>query len=132
MADRGVNEVKLQGRIANKPVLRYVGEQSKAKVWCILAVDDGQYKGKPRENRIPLILWGEEAEDFANRVKQEDCIEVKAGKISVNRYKPQGGEEWKEDWGVTVFAWDYAGDQDQGARSMGSELTFNDDDDVPF
>jgi single-stranded DNA-binding protein len=123
------NKVELAGRIANKPVLRYVGESGKAKVWCILAVDDGEYAGKKRENRIPLILWGDIAEDFANRVSQGDEVEVVNGKLSVSRYKPQGSEEWKEDWGVTVFEWRHTGQQSQG---MGSELTFDPNDDVPF
>lgn len=133
MTETRKNYVELVGTVANKPVLRYVGENTKAKVWCILAVDAGEYGGKKREDRIPLTLWGDDAEQFANSVNKGDDIEVTNGKVSTNRYKPQGSDEWKEDWGVTVFEWKPAGQQG-GTRSMGSELTFNDDesDDVPF
>lgn len=134
MTDTRKNYVELSGTIATDVSLRYVGEAGKAKVWCILAVDAGEYNSKKREDRIPLTLWGEDAEDFANRVSKGAAIEVTNGKVSVSRFKPQGSDEWKDDWGVTVFEWKPAGQQG-GTRPMGSELGGGfplDDDDVPF
>lgn len=137
MTETRKNYVELVGTIATDVSLRYVGEAGKAKVWCILAVDDGEYQGKTRVNRIPLSLWGDDAEEFANQVSKGDAIEVTNGKVSVSRFKPQGSDEWKDDWGITVFEWKPAGQQggerpsDKPTGGMGSFLSFSDDDDVP-
>ena len=130
MADKPKNKVELEGEIMVEPKPKYLPNGT-AKVWCILNAPE-MVKGEQKDNKIPLTLFGDRAEEFANQVRKGDHIRVTNGKVSARRYK--SGDVWKDDISVLVFNWELA----EGAprREMGSELgaglSFTDDDDVPF
>jgi single-stranded DNA-binding protein len=120
------NRVELSGHIGTEVSLKYVGANGTAKTFCKLIVPDGEYGGKKREQWIPLTVWGESAETFANIVAKGSAVSV-VGKYNVNKWKDQQ-DQWREDHGVTVF--EFAA---EASASMGSEVSEDDfGADVPF
>jgi single-stranded DNA-binding protein len=117
------NRVELSGHIGTEVSLRYVGTNGTAKAFCKLIVPD-EYGGKKREQWIPLTVWGDVAESFANTVAKGSAVSV-VGKYNVNKWKDQQ-DQWREDHGVTVFEF-----TTEASASMGSEVSEYDDS-VPF
>lgn len=140
-----LNSVVLIGRLTKDPELRYT-PSGKAVATLRLAVDRGTTnpQGEKETDFIDVVVWERQAETVANYLQKGRLVAVQ-GRLQIRHYDTQEGQrrERAEIVANTVRFLDSSRDQG-GERpaggsptprresGMGSELTFNDDDDVPF
>lgn len=132
MSDKPKNKVELEGRVMFDPSqsIKYLSTGT-ALLTNKISVD-ASYGDQQKEESIPIKVWGDRAEQFANEVQKGDVIRVLNGKMSNRRWKDQQ-DKWRDDVAVVVFEWETVEtNANPPAGGMGSELTFNDDDEVPF
>lgn len=142
-----LNSVVLIGRLTKDPELRYT-QSGKAVATLRLAVDRGTTnpQGERETDFIDIVVWERQAETVANYLQKGRLIAVQ-GRLQVRQYETQEGQrrEKAEVVATTVRFLDSGKDRGNGDRplsnnggaprrdvGMGSELTFGDDDDVPF
>lgn len=156
-----LNTVVLIGRLTRDPELRYT-QSGKAVATVRLAVDRGTTnpQGERETDFIDVVVWDKQAETVANYLQKGRLVAVQ-GRLQIRQYETQEGQkrEKAEVVANTVRFLDKAGDTaggggmgsnvgggnanygapprrenqgSQGSQGMGSELTFTDDDDVPF
>jgi single-strand DNA-binding protein len=149
-----LNTVVLIGRLTRDPELRYT-QSGKAVATVRLAVDRGTTnpQGERETDFIDVVVWDKQAETVANYLQKGRLVAVQ-GRLQIRQYETQEGQkrEKAEVVANTVRFLDKAGDAAGGgfggnvgggnanygapprreSQGMGSELTFNDDDDVPF
>lgn len=139
-----LNTVILIGRLTKDPELRYT-QSGKAVATVRLAVDRGTTnpQGEKETDFIDVVVWERQAETVANYLQKGRLVAVQ-GRLQIRQYETQEGQrrEKAEVVANTVrfldSGRDHGGDRPTGGSSpkresgMGSELTFNDDDDVPF
>lgn len=150
-----LNTVVLIGRLTRDPELRYT-QSGKAVATVRLAVDRGTTnpQGERETDFIDVVVWDKQAETVANYLQKGRLVAVQ-GRLQIRQYETQEGQkrEKAEVVANTVRFLDKAGDAsgtgggapamgggnaNYGApprrqgQGMGSELTFTDDDDVPF
>lgn len=149
-----LNNIVLIGRLTKDPELRYT-PSGKAVATLRLAVDRGTTnpQGEKETDFIDVVVWDKQAETVANYLQKGRLVAVQ-GRLQIRQYETQEGQRREK---AEVVANQFGGvrfldsGRDQmggggGDRSMGmgggprresgggmgSELTFNDDDDVPF
>lgn len=152
-----LNTITLIGRLTRDPELRYT-QSGKAVATVRLAVDRGTTnpQGERETDFIDVVVWDKQAETVANYLQKGRLVAVQ-GRLQIRQYETQEGQkrEKAEVVANTVRFLDKAGDAagtgggapanmgggnnaNYGApprrqsQGMGSELTFTDDDDVPF
>lgn len=149
-----LNTVVLIGRLTRDPELRYT-QSGKAVATVRLAVDRGTTnpQGERETDFIDVVVWDKQAETVANYLQKGRLVAVQ-GRLQIRQYETQEGQkrEKAEVVANTVRFLDKAGDAAGGgmggsmgggnanygapprreSQGMGSELTFSDDDDVPF
>lgn len=141
-----LNSVILIGRLTKDPELRYT-PSGKAVATMRLAVDRGtiNQQGEKETDFIDVVVWEKQAETVANYLQKGRLVAVQ-GRLQIRQYTNQEGQkrERAEVVASTVRFLDSARDHAGGERSgsaappsrrepgMGSELTLNDDEDVPF
>lgn len=150
-----LNTVVLIGRLTRDPELRYT-QSGKAVATVRLAVDRGTTnpQGERETDFIDVVVWDKQAETVANYLQKGRLVAVQ-GRLQIRQYETQEGQkrEKAEVVANTVRFLDKAGDAAGGggmgssmgggnanygapprreSQGMGSELTFTDDDDVPF
>lgn len=139
-----LNTVVLIGRLTKDPELRYT-PSGKAVATLRLAVDRGTTnpQGEKETDFIDIVVWERQAETVANYLQKGRLVAVQ-GRLQIRHYETQEGQrrEKAEVVANTVRFLD-SGRDSHGDRTasaprretssgMGSELSFNDDDDVPF
>lgn len=90
-----MNKVILIGRTTKDAEIRYTqGENSKAVTTVDLAVsrDFTNGKGQRETDFIRLVIWGKNAETFANHVKKGNKVGVK-GRIQTRNFEGQDGKK---------------------------------------
>lgn len=144
-----LNSVVLIGRLTKDPELRYT-TTGKAVATLRLAVDRGTTnpQGEKETDFINVVVWDKQAETVANYLQKGRLVAVQ-GRLQIRQYETQEGQRREA---AEVVANQFGGvrfldsGRDQGGfgggdrssggprrdSGMGSELTFNDDDDVPF
>lgn len=138
-----LNSVVMIGRLTKDPELRYT-QSGKAVATLRLAVDRGTTnpQGEKETDFIDVVVWERQAETVANYLQKGRLVAVQ-GRLQIRQYETQEGQrrEKAEIVASTVrfldSGRDQGGDRPAGGAprresGMGSELTFNDDDDVPF
>jgi single-strand DNA-binding protein len=153
-----LNTVVLIGRLTRDPELRYT-QSGKAVATVRLAVDRGTTnpQGERETDFIDVVVWDKQAETVANYLQKGRLVAVQ-GRLQIRQYETQEGQkrERAEVVANTVRFLDKAGDaagagggssynqgggnanygapprRENQSQGMGSELTFTDDDDVPF
>lgn len=138
-----LNSVVLIGRLTKDPELRYT-PSGKAVANLRLAVDRGavNQQGERETDFIDIVVWERQAETVANYLRKGRLVAVQ-GRLQIRQYTNQEGQrrERAEVVASTVRFLDSARDHAGGEgtapaprrdEGMGSELTFNDDEDVPF
>jgi single-strand DNA-binding protein len=145
-----LNSIVLIGRLTKDPELRWT-QSGKAVATLRLAVDRGTTnpQGERETDFIDVVVWEKQAETVTNYLQKGRLVAVQ-GRLQIRQYETQEGQrrEKAEVVASTVRFLDSGRDQmgmGGGDRStgmgggprresggMGSELTFNDDDDVPF
>ncbi|MFZ5823758.1 MAG: single-stranded DNA-binding protein [Bacillota bacterium] len=138
-----LNSVVLIGRLTKDPELRYT-QSGKAVATLRLAVDRGTTnpQGEKETDFIDVVVWERQAETVANYLQKGRLVAVQ-GRLQIRQYETQEGQrrEKAEIVASTVrfldSGRDQGGERPMGGSprresGMGSELTFNDDDDVPF
>jgi single-strand DNA-binding protein len=150
-----LNTVVLIGRLTRDPELRYT-QSGKAVTTVRLAVDRGTTnpQGERETDFIDIVVWDKQAETVANYLQKGRLVAVQ-GRLQIRQYETQEGQkrEKAEVVANTVRFLDKAGEAAGGGGTgnsmgggnanhgapprrenpgMGSELTFTDDDDVPF
>lgn len=142
-----LNSVVLIGRLTKDPELRYT-PSGKAVATLRLAVDRGttNQQGERETDFIDVVVWERQAETVANYLQKGRLVAVQ-GRLQIRQYETQDGQrrEKAEVVANTVRFLDSGRDRAGGERTpasdagaphrevgMGSELTFDDDDDVPF
>lgn len=141
-----LNSVVLIGRLTKDPELRYT-QSGKAVATLRLAVDRGTTnpQGEKETDFIDVVVWERQAETVANYLQKGRLVAVQ-GRLQVRQYETQEGQRREKaeivansvrfldsgrDQGGDRFAGGTGGSP-RRETGMGSELTFNDDDDVPF
>lgn len=152
-----LNTVVLIGRLTKDPELRYT-PGGKAVATLRLAVDRGttNAQGEKETDFIDVVVWERQAETVANYLQKGRLVAVQ-GRLQIRQYETQEGQRREkaevvantvrfldrgQDAGVTGTA-GAAGGMGGGMSErpaggprkntgMGSEPSFNDDDDVPF
>lgn len=140
-----LNAVVLIGRLTKDPELRYTNS-GKAVATLRLAVDRGSNnaQGEKETDFIDVVVWERQAETVANYLQKGRLVAVQ-GRLQIRTYETQEGQrrEKAEVVANQVRFLDSGRDSGGGFErtgggmprrdtGMGSELTFNDDDDVPF
>lgn len=146
-----LNSVVLIGRLTKDPELRYT-PSGKAVATLRLAVDRGTTnpQGERETDFIDVVVWDKQAETVANYLQKGRLVAVQ-GRLQIRQYETQEGQRREKaevvanQFGGVRFldsGRDQGGDRSMGnygggtprreSGGMGSELTFNDDDDVPF
>lgn len=138
-----LNSVVMIGRLTKDPELRYT-QSGKAVATLRLAVDRGTTnpQGEKETDFIDVVVWERQAETVANYLQKGRLVAVQ-GRLQIRQYETQEGQrrERAEIVASTVRFLDSGRDQGGDRQTsgpprresgMGSELTFNDDDDVPF
>jgi len=140
-----LNSVILIGRLTRDPEMRYT-PSGKAVANMRLAVDRGtvNQQGERETDFIDVVVWERQAETVVNYLQKGRLVAVQ-GRLQIRQYTTQEGQkrEKAEVVATTVrfldSARDHAGGGGGGSapaprreEGMGSELTFNDDEDVPF
>lgn len=132
-----LNTVVLIGRLTRDPEMRYT-QSGKAVTTIRLAVDRGTSnpQGQRETDFIDVVAWDKQAESVANYMEKGRLVAVQ-GRLQIRQYETQDGQkrEKAEVVANTVRFLEKIGagaGQADGQGSMGSELTFNDEDDVPF
>ncbi|WCR32932.1 ssDNA-binding protein [Bacillus phage BC-5] len=89
-----MNKVILVGRTVKEGDLRYTTTNGKAVYSNTLAVNrDYVQEGKEREADFPqIVIWGKQAENFANYVKKGDRVGVE-GQLRTRNYEDQNGNK---------------------------------------
>ena len=142
-----LNSVVLIGRLTKDPELRYT-PSGKAVATLRLAVDRGttNQQGEKETDFIDVVVWDRQAETVANYLQKGRLVAVQ-GRLQIRHYENQEGQR-REKAEVVAASFggvrfldsgrDHGGGERTGGGaprrepSLGSELTFNDDDDVPF
>jgi single-strand DNA-binding protein len=144
-----LNTVVLIGRLTRDPELRYT-QSGKAVATIRLAVDRGTTspQGEKETDFIDVVIWDKQAETVANYLQKGRLVAIQ-GRLQIRQYETQEGQKREKAEVVAnqVRFLDKAGDAGGGqgmgggpprregggfSGGMGSELTFTDDDDVPF
>ena len=139
-----LNSVVLIGRLTKDPELRYT-PSGKAVANLRLAVDRGEpsiNRARGRRTSSTSSCGRSQAETVANYLQKGRLVAVQ-GRLQIRQYTNQEGQrrEKAEVVASTVRFLDSARDHAGGEgrcsaprreEGMGSELTFNDDEDVPF
>ena len=87
-----MNKVILYGRLSKDPEYTYT-QSGKGMARVTLAVDRIVAKGQPKETDfIPLVLWGKQAELFANSLSKGSGVLV-CGKIRTGSYTDKNGNK---------------------------------------
>ncbi|OPZ74272.1 MAG: Single-stranded DNA-binding protein ssb [Firmicutes bacterium ADurb.Bin456] len=136
-----LNRIILIGRLTKDPELRYTSS-GLAVAKFTLAVDRRQAKDREKETDfIDVVVFQKQAETCANYIGKGRLVAVE-GRLQVRSYDDNQGIRRRAaeviadsvrflDWpkeGGTAFS---AG-QARGAPEQGSEISFNDEDDLPF
>lgn len=96
-----MNNVVLIGRLVRDPELRYLPNGGTAVARFSLAVDRGlskekkeeaQSKGQPTADFINIVVWGKQAENCANYLKQGRQVAIQ-GRIQTGSYVAQDGNK---------------------------------------
>lgn len=149
-----LNSIVLIGRLTKDPELRWT-QSGKAVATLRLAVDRGTTnpQGERETDFIDVVVWEKQAETVTNYLQKGRLVAVQ-GRLQIRQYESQEGQR-REKAEVVATAVRFldsgrdqagmgggggGGDRSMGmgggprrpAGGMGSELTFNDDDDVPF
>lgn len=138
-----LNTVVLIGRLTKDPELRYT-PGGKAVATLRIAVDRGSSnpQGEKETDFIDVIVWERQAETVANYLQKGRLIAVQ-GRLQIRQYETQEGQRREKAEVVANQVrfldrgTDAGGDRGTGGpprreTGMGSEPTFNEDDDVPF
>lgn len=141
-----LNNVVLIGRLTKDPELRYT-PSGKAVATLRLAVDRGttNQQGERETDFIDVIVWERQAETVANYLQKGRLVAVQ-GRLQVRQYETQDGQRREKAEVVANTVRFLDSGKDRGGErpvsnnggtprrdvGMGSELTFDDDDDVPF
>lgn len=139
-----LNSVVLIGRLTKDPELRYT-PSGKAVATLRLAVDRGttNQQGEKETDFIDVVVWERQAETVANYLQKGRLVAVQ-GRLQIRQYQTQEGQRREKAEVVASqvrfldSGRDHGGERTGGGApprreaSLGSELTFNDDDDVPF
>lgn len=129
-----MNSVNLIGRWAADVELKYTNS-GKAVATGRLAVKEGD-----SAHFFPVVIWEKQAESVANYAGAKGRQVGVSGKLSQRQYETQDGQK-RSVIEVVAHRVDFLGDSGNNQQGnaprresgMGSELTFNDDDDdVPF
>lgn len=106
-----MNNVTLVGRTVKDVELRYTqGENSKAVATITLAVnrDYKNQQGQVEADFPQVVLWGKQAETFANFVKKGDRVGI-VGQLRTRSY----GEEGNKTYVTEVLASSFSSLQDK-------------------
>lgn len=100
------NKVILFGRLTKDAEFSYT-QNGKGMCKATLAVDRIVQKGQPKEaDFIPLVLWGKQAEVFANNLSKGSSVLV-CGKIRTGSYTDKNGNKryttdvWVDEFSFT-------------------------------
>jgi single-strand DNA-binding protein len=150
-----LNHIVLIGRLTKDPELRYT-PSGKAVATLRLAVDRGTTnpQGEKETDFIDVVVWERQAETVANYLQKGRLVAVQ-GRLQIRQYETQEGQRREKaevvarevrfldrgqdsGMGGERTGGERTGGERQGPAprrdnsGMGSETTFNDDDDVPF
>lgn len=85
-----MNKAMFFGRLVRDPEFSYTSNQ-KGMTKATIAVDRIVQKGQPKEaDFIPLVLWGKQAEVFANNLSKGNTVLV-CGKVRTGSYTDKNG-----------------------------------------
>lgn len=129
-----LNRVVLIGRLTKDPELRYT-PNGVAVATFTLAVNRSRLnqQGEREADFIPIVVWQKQAENCANYIGKGSLVAVD-GRIQVRTYDTQDGQR---RWITEVIAENVRfldkreNGGKQGTESLGSEVSFSDDD-IPF
>ena len=98
------NKVILFGRLTKDAEFSYT-QNGKGMCKATLAVERIVQKGQPKEaDFIPLVLWGKQAEVFANNLSKGSSVLV-CGKVRTGSYTDKnGGKRYTTDVWVDEFS----------------------------
>lgn len=126
-----MNKAMFFGRLVRDPEFSYTSNQ-KGMTKATIAVDRIVQKGQPKEaDFIPLILWGKQAEVFANNLSKGNSVLV-VGKIRTGNYVDKNGvkryttDVWVDEFFFTERKNSQGTSQDGGFESMGTTQTLPD------
>lgn len=132
-----MNVVVLIGRLTKDPELRYT-QSGKAVATLRLAVDRGTTnpQGERETDFINVIVWDRQAEAVANHLQKGRLVAVQ-GRLQIRQYETQDGQrrERADVVARTIRFLDRGHERSQkpGATGMmGSEITVEEDEEVPF
>jgi single-strand DNA-binding protein len=147
-----LNTVVLIGRLTRDPELRYT-QTGKAVATLRLAVDRGTTnpQGERETDFIDVVVWDKQAETVANYLQKGRLVAVQ-GRLQIRNYETQEGQRREKaevvansvrfldrgtdsagaGGGMGGGSSSYGAPPRRESQGMGSELTFTDDDDVPF
>jgi single-strand DNA-binding protein len=125
-----VNSVSITGRWGKDVELRYT-PSGRAVINADLAVKDGK-----DTDWIPVVIWEKQAELVANHCGTAGRLIGITGRLKTRTYEDSAGKKRKV-MEVVASQVDFldSGKSEAGgqqSRGMGSELTFDPNDDVPF
>lgn len=129
-----LNRVVLIGRLTKDPELRYTPSGAAVATFT-LAVNRSRLnqQGEREADFIPIVVWQKQAENCANYIGKGSLIAVD-GRIQVRTYDTKEGQR---RWITEIVAENirFLDKRDsaskQGTESLGSEVSFSDDD-IPF
>lgn len=129
-----LNRVVLIGRLTKDPELRYT-PNGVAVASFTLAVNRSRpnAQGEREADFIPVVVWQKQAENCANYINKGSMVAID-GRLQVRTYDTQDGQR---RWVTEVIAESVRfldkreSGSSQGISSLGSEVTFTDDD-IPF
>lgn len=129
-----LNRVILIGRLTKDPELRYT-QGGAAVASFTLAVNRARtnQQGEREADFIPIVVWQKQAENCANFIGKGSLVAVD-GRLQIRTYDDKEGQR---RWVTEVVAEtvrfldkrDSGGNQ--GTRTLGNEVDFNEDD-IPF
>ncbi len=128
-----MNKVILFGRLVRDAEYTFT-QNGKGMAKATLAVDRIVQKGQPKEaDFIPLVLWGKQAEVFANNLSKGSSVLV-CGKIRTGNYTDKNGNKrYTTDVWVDEFSFtEKRSTNSQSGGGFGEMGTSFDPDEVSF
>lgn len=119
-----MNDVKLIGKVWKTPELKFT-TNGKSYIKSSILVSRG--RDKKEGDFIPIMLWGENAENFVNIVTEKTVIELRGCLRSGSYIDKNGNKKYTLDVLVNDFV---VKDNVDTSRSIDYNITI--DEDVPF
>lgn len=133
-----MNKVILIGRWTKEPELKFTPGKGTAVTTCTIAVDRRFKKeGQQQADFIPVVIWGQPAENVANYTKKGSMVAV-SGSIQVRSYDAKDGTK-RYVTEVVAEEVQFLDKKNTGSTPMQEnnteyeeEMTPVDDGDIPF